>query len=40
MKSIITGVLAVWFVIVFLLGAAGAFARPPGTPPIPLLSGQ
>jgi len=26
-------------VVVFLLGAAGAFVRPPGTPPIPLLIG-
>jgi hypothetical protein len=30
-------VLALWFVAVFLLGAAGALVRPPGTPPIPVL---
>ena len=33
------GVLALWFVVVFLLGAAGAFVRLPGTPPIPVLIG-
>jgi hypothetical protein len=38
-RPIIAGVLALWFVVVFLLGAAGAFARPPGTPPIPILIG-
>jgi hypothetical protein len=32
-------VLALWFVVVFLLGAAGAIARPPGTPPFPILIG-
>ncbi len=40
MKQIIGGVLAVWFVMIFLLSAAGVFARPPGTPPIPLLIGM
>lgn len=39
MKPIIAGVLALWFAAVFLLGAAGAIAQPPGTPPIPLLIG-
>src|SRR5262245_39651567 len=34
MKSIIAGVLALWFVAVFLLGAAGAIARPAGAPPV------
>ncbi len=29
--------LALWLVAVFLLGAAGAFVRPPGTPPLPIL---
>ncbi len=33
------GVLVLWFVAVFLVGAAGAFVRPPGTPPIPVLIG-
>ena len=36
-RPIIVGVLALWFVAVFLLGAAGAIARPPGTPPFPIL---
>jgi hypothetical protein len=36
-RPIIGGVLALWFVVVFLLGAAGAIARPPGTPPFPIL---
>jgi hypothetical protein len=37
MKPLIAGVLAIWFVAVFLLGAAGVIARPPGTPPAPIL---
>jgi len=32
-------VLAIWLAVVFLLSAVGAFARPPGTPPIPILIG-
>jgi hypothetical protein len=32
-------VLAFWLVVVLLLGAAGAFVRPPGTPPLPILIG-
>jgi hypothetical protein len=39
MRPIIVGVLALWFVVVFFLGAAGAIARPPGTPPLPILVG-
>ena len=41
MRPIITGVLAVWFVAVFVLGGAGAFAfaRPAASPPIPILIG-
>jgi hypothetical protein len=35
----IGGALAIWLVVVFLLGAAGAFVRHPGTPPIPILIG-
>jgi hypothetical protein len=38
-RPIIVGVLALWLVVVFLLGAAGAFVRPPGTPPLPILIG-
>jgi hypothetical protein len=37
MKPFIVGVLAVWFAVVFLSGAAGVIARPPGTPPVPIL---
>ena len=36
-RPIIAGVLALWFVVILLLGAAGAIARPPGTPPFPIL---
>ncbi len=39
MRPIIGVVLAIWLAVVFLLGAVGAFARPPGTPPIPILLG-
>lgn len=39
MKPIIRAALAIWLVVVFLLGAAGALFRPPGTPPIPILIG-
>jgi len=37
--SIVSVVLAVWLALVFLLGAGGAFVRPPGTPPFPILVG-
>jgi hypothetical protein len=39
MKPFVAGVLALWFVVVFVLGAAGVMAQPPGTPPIPILIG-
>jgi hypothetical protein len=39
MKPLIMSVLAVWFALVFVLGASGAFARPPETPPLPILLG-
>lgn len=39
MKLMTRGALAIWLVVVFLLGAAGAFVRPPGTPSIPILIG-
>ena len=39
MRPYVLSVLALWFVVVFLLGAAGAFVRLPGTPPIPVLIG-
>ena len=32
-------VLALWFALVFILGALGAFVRPPGTVPIPIVIG-
>lgn len=31
--------LAIWLVLVVLLGAGGAFVRPPGAPPLPILIG-
>ncbi|MCI0364341.1 MAG: hypothetical protein L0219_10690 [Phycisphaerales bacterium] len=39
MKSLIFAMLAIWFVLVLLLGAGGAFVRPPGTQPLPILAG-
>jgi len=39
MRTIVGVVLAIWFVVVFILGAAGAFERPTGTLPIPILIG-
>jgi hypothetical protein len=39
MKPLIFGLLAVWFGLVFFFGANGAFVRPPGVPPIPILIG-
>ena len=36
---LIAGALAAWFGVVVLLGAHGAFARPPGTPPLPIFIG-
>jgi len=36
--KLITGVvLAIWFVLVVVLGTGGAFAGPPGRPPLPIL---
>jgi hypothetical protein len=37
MKPIIASVLGLWFVAVLLLGAGGVMARPPGTPPVPIV---
>ena len=34
---LVGGVLAVWLALVFILGAIGAFVRPPGTVPIPIV---
>ena len=39
MKPFIASILAIWFALVFLLGANGAFVRPPETPPFPILLG-
>lgn len=39
MGLVAIAVLAAWLLVVFLLGAAGAFATPPGTPPIPIAIG-
>jgi len=35
----VAAVLIVWFALVFLLGARGAFVTAPGTPPLPILIG-
>ncbi len=39
MKPILAGVLGIWFVVVLVLGGAGAMARPSGAPPLPILIG-
>jgi hypothetical protein len=39
MKAFIVAVLAIWFGLVFFLGATGAFVRAPGVPPLPILIG-
>jgi hypothetical protein len=39
MKAGVAVALAVWFALVVLLGARGAFATPPGKPPLPMLIG-
>lgn len=38
-KLVVTIVLAVWFALVFSLGAAGRFVTSPGTPPFPIALG-
>lgn len=38
-KLFVTVVLAIWLALVFLLGANGAFIRPPEIPPLPILLG-
>lgn len=38
-KSVVAVVLAIWFTLVILLGAGGAFVTRPGTPPLPILIG-
>jgi len=39
MKILILTLTAVWFALVFVLGTLGAFLRPPGVPPFPILIG-
>jgi hypothetical protein len=39
MKAIVSVVLAIWLVVVLVLGAIGAFERPPGALPVPILLG-
>jgi hypothetical protein len=39
MKWFAAAALAIWFVVVLLLGADGAFVTPAGTPPLPILAG-
>ncbi len=38
-KTITGGVLIVWLAVVFVLGAIGAIARPPGSVPVPIIIG-
>jgi hypothetical protein len=38
-KRLVVAVLVLWFALVFLLGANGAFLRPPEVPPWPILLG-
>ena len=37
--AVVAAVLVLWFALVFLLGARGAFVTSPGTPPLPILIG-
>lgn len=37
--GVVAVALAVWFTLVILSGAGGAFVTPPGTPPLPILIG-
>ena len=39
LSRLIAGALAAWFALVVLLGANGAFVRPPGTAPLPIFIG-
>ncbi len=36
---VVAVVLVIWLALIFLLGAGGAFLRPPGAPPLPILLG-
>jgi len=38
-RSVVVGALIVWFGLVFLLGAQGAFVNNPGSPPLPIFFG-
>lgn len=38
-RLLVAVVLAIWFALVFLLGANGMFVRPPDAPPFPILLG-
>src|SRR5437899_6857711 len=39
MRLLVRVVLALWLALIFVLGAKGAFVRPPDTPPFPILLG-
>jgi hypothetical protein len=39
MRPFIAAVLVLWFAAIVVLGGAGVMARPPGTPPVPILIG-
>jgi hypothetical protein len=38
-RLLVEAILALWFAVVLLLGAEGNFARPAGSPPLPILLG-
>ena len=38
-RSVVVGVLTVWFGVVFLLGSHGTFVASPGAPPLPIFFG-
>jgi hypothetical protein len=39
LNGLVAAALAIWLALVFLLGANGAFVRPPAVPPLPILLG-
>jgi hypothetical protein len=38
-RTLVSVVMSLWFGLVFLLGSQGAFAAPPGSPPLPIFFG-
>ena len=39
LSLLVAALLAIWLALVFLLGARGAFVRPPDVPPLPIRLG-